>query len=159
MRLISPIYDQRDEKYPIYHLGILAFIITTGIPLNLGMTKLPSVDIILLFIGGFFSLFMITRNDNVGQSFLSHLHIRARQQNPVKIKQKVSITKTNNLQYKTPALDHGTIHTIQDPFFLLQNAVEQIIISHEDNMDMATKVKLYAVHRKLVHATNRLCKL
>jgi len=24
---------------------------------------------------------------------------------------------------------------------------------------MATKVKLYAVHRRLVHATNRLCKL
>ena len=157
MRLISPIYDKRNEKYPIYHLGILAFIITTGIPLNLGVTKLPSVDIILLFVGGFFSLFMIARNDNVGQSFLSHLHIPTSPQKPVKIKQEANI-KTNNSQYATPALDHGRIHTIQDPFFLLQNVVEQIIISHEDNMDMVTKLKLYAVHRKLVHATNRLCK-
>lgn len=159
MRLISPIYDKRNEKYPIYHLGILSFIITTGIPLNLGITKLPFVDIILLFVGGFFSLFMIARNDNVGQSFLSHLHIHASQQKQVKMKQEANITKTNNSQYPTPALDHGRIHTIQDPFFLLQNVVEQIIISHEDNMDMVTKVKLYAVHRKLVHATNRLYKL
>ena len=157
MRLISPIYDQRNEKYPICHLGILAFIITTGIPLNLGMTKLPSVDIILLFAGGFFSLFMIARNDSVGQSCLDHLHIKTIQQNPVKIK-KVRVT-TNNQQYRTPALEHESIPTVQDPFFLLQNVVEQIIISHEDNMDMATKVKLYAVHRRLVHATNRLCKL
>ena len=156
MRLISPIYDQHNEKYPLCHLGILAFIITTGIPLNLGMTKLPSVDIILLFVGGFFSLFMITRNDGVGQSFLSHLHIS--KQNPVKIKQQIHI-KTNNQQRKTPILDHGRVHTVQDPFFLLQNVVEQIIISHEDNMDMTTKIRLYAVHRRLVHATNRLCKL
>ena len=159
MRLISPIYDKRNEKYPIYHLGILAFIITTGIPLNLGMTKLPPIDIILLFVGGFFSLFMIARNDNVGQSFLYHLHIHSNQQSYVKIKHEVNITKTNNQQYATPALDHGRIHTNEDPFFLLQNVVEQIIISHEDNMDMVTKLKLYAVHRKLVHATNRLCKL
>jgi len=159
MRLISPIYDKRNEKYPIYHLGILAFIITTGIPLNLGMTKLPGIDIILLFAGGFFSLFMIARNDNVGQSLLSHLHIHTSQQNPQKIKHEVNITKTNNPQYETPALDHGRVHTLEDPFFLLQNVVEQIIISHEDNMDMVTKLKLYAVHRKLVHATNRLCKL
>ena len=158
MRLLSPIYDQRNEKYPIYHLGILAFIITTGIPLNLGMTKLPSVDIILLFVGGFFSLFMIARNDNVGQSLLFHLHIQGNRQNPLKIKQKANTDKTNDLQYKMADLDHGQIHTMQDPFFLLQNVVEQIIISHDDNMDMATKVKLYAIHRKLVHATNKLCK-
>jgi hypothetical protein len=156
MGLLTPLYDQRNEKYPTYHLGILAFIITTGIPLNLGMTKLPLIDVVLLFVGGFFSLFMIARHDGVGQSLLSHLHVPSGQQNRPKIKHEPEIAKTDNLQYKKSDLDYGRIHTIYDPFSLLQNVVEQIVITHEDHMDVATRIKLHGIHRRLANATNKL---
>ncbi|HEV2193454.1 MAG TPA: hypothetical protein VGR54_07560 [Nitrosopumilaceae archaeon] len=159
MRLLSSLYDERNEKYPIYHSGILTFIIITGIPLNLGVTKLPFLDVILLFLGGFFSLFMLARNDKVGKSFLSHLHMRTGQQNPIKIKQEIGIATTNNLQEKEPILDHGKIHDIQDPLYLLQNIVEKIIISHDDHMDLPTRVKLNEIHGRLEKITNKLCKL
>src|SRR5690349_14673465 len=146
MNLLSPLYDKRNVKYPIYHSGVLAFIITTGIPLNLGMTKLPFYDVFLLLAAGFFSLFMIARNEGVGQSLLSHLRVQSVQKNHIK-KQELEI-KTNNLYNKTP-VSEGRVHQIQDPFNLLQNIVEHIIITHDDKMDLPTQIKLHDIHRRL----------
>ena len=157
MRLLSPLYDKSNEKYPLCHSGVLAFIITTGIPLNLGMTKLPFYDVFLLLLGGFFSLFMIARNEGVGQSLLSHLRVLSIQKNHIKIKQELE-TKTNDLQDKTPVYE-GRIHHIQDPFNLLQNIVEHIIITHDDNLDLPTQIKLHDIRRKLERVSNQLCKL
>ena len=157
MKLLSPIYDKSNEKYPLCHSGVLAFIITTGIPLNLGMTKLPFYDVFLLLTAGFFSLFMIARNEGVGQSLLSHLCVSSAQKNHIKIKQKLE-TKTNNLQDKTPVYE-GRIHHIQDPFNLLQNIVEHIIITHDDNLDLPTQIKLHDIRRRLERVSNQLCKL
>lgn len=155
--LLSSLYDKSNEKYPIYHSGVLAFIITIGIPLNLGMTKLPFYDVSLLLLAGFFSLFMIARNQGVGQSLLSHLHVPSVQNNPVKIKQKLE-NKVGNLENNMPNYE-GRIHSIQDPFNLLQNIVEHIIISHDNNLDLPTQVKLYDIHRRLERVTNQLCKI
>jgi len=157
MRLLSPLYDKRNVKYPVYHSGVLSFIITTGIPLNLGLTKLPFYDVFLLLVAGFFSLFMIARNEGVGQSLLSHLHIQLVQKNHLIIKHELE-TKTNNLQ-NTSHISEGRIHHIQDPFSLLQNMVEYIIISHDDKLDLSTQVKLYDIHKRLERVSNRLCKL
>ena len=156
MKLLSPLYDKSNEKYPLYHSGVLAFIITTGIPLNLGMTKLPFYDVFLLLLAGFFSLFMIARNEGVGQSLLSHLRVPSVQKNHIKIKQKLE-TK-NDLQDKTPVYE-GRIHHIQDPFNLLQNIVEHIIIAHDDNLDLPTQIKLHDIRRRLERVSNQLCKL
>ena|SRR5579872_2301460 len=157
MRLLSPLYDKHSEKYPIYYAGVLSFIITTGIPLNLGITKLPFYDTFLLLVMGFFSLFMIARNEGVGQSLLSHLHVSSIQKNHMKIKQDLE-TRVNVMQDKTPVYE-GRIHNIQDPFHLLQNIVEHIIITHDDNLDLPSQVKLHDIHRRLERISNQLCKL
>ena len=153
--MLSPLYDKHNEKYPICHTGVLAFIITTGLPLNLGLTKLPFYDTFLILLAGFFSLFMIARNEGVGQSLLTHLRVQSVQKNHTKLKQEL---KSNNLQDKTPVYE-GRIHNIQDPFNLLQNIVEHIIITHNDNLDLPTEIKLHDIHRRLERASNRLCKL
>ena len=155
--LLLPLYDKRNEKYPIYHSGVLVFIITTGIPLNLGLTKLPFYDIFLLLVAGFFSLFMIARNEGVEQSFLSHLRVKSVKKNHIKIKQELE-TRTNNLQDKTPVYE-GRIHHIQDPFNLLQDIVEHIIVTHNDNLDLPTQIKLHDIHKRLERVSNQLCKL
>lgn len=157
MGLFSPLYDKHNQKYPIYHSGILSFIITTGIPLNLGMTKLPFYDIFLLLVAGFVSLFMVVRNDDVGQSFLSHLHVQSSQKNHMKIKQELK-TKTNNLQDKT-SIYEGRIHHIQDPFNLLQNFVEHIVMVHDEELDLPTQIKLRDISRRLERVSSQLCKL
>ena len=156
MKLISLLCDKHNQKYPLCHSGILSFIITTGIPLNLGMTKLPFYDIFLLLATGFFSLFMIARNEGVGQSLLSHLHIQSTQ-NHIEIKQEL-VTKINHLQNKTPVCE-GRIHHIQDPFNLLQNFVEHIIMVHDEELDLHTRTKLHNIHRRLEKVSTQLCKL
>src|SRR5579864_5765764 len=154
MKLLSPLYDKHNEKYPIFHSGVLAFIITTGIPLNLGFTKLPFYDTFLILLAGFFSLFMIARNEGVGQSLLSHLRVPLVQKDHIKIKQELE-TKSKNLQDKMPVYE-GRIHHIQDPFNLLQNIVEHNIITHDENLDLPTMIKLHDIHRRLETASSRL---
>src|SRR3989442_15373840 len=78
MASLSSLYDSCHEKYPIYHSGILAFVITVCLPLNIGLSKLPTVGVSVLFLTGFVSLFMLARNEQVGLSLLCHLRIPSR---------------------------------------------------------------------------------
>src|SRR2546428_8423626 len=96
MALLSSLYDAGNEKYPIYHSGILAFVITVFLPLNIGISKLPLVDVLALLLAGFFSLFMIVRNDEVGMSLLSHLRIPDRKKFLQHDKQYVTIKKARS---------------------------------------------------------------
>lgn len=75
MRLISSLRDPQNENYPLYYTAVLVFLITTIVPMNYGIMKLPVLESSLLFAAGFFSLFMLSRNDAVGKTFLNYLYV------------------------------------------------------------------------------------
>jgi hypothetical protein len=152
MAVLSSLYDARNERYPIYHSGILAFVITTCLPLNLGLSKLPVMYVFLLLSVGFLSLFMLARNEHVGQSLLSHLRIGKQAKSSQK-HHAGKMAKCDEI-----ALDAYKKYQ-HDPFFLLQNFVEQIIITHDEHMDLKTRVRLEAMHVSLQKKTHELCNL
>jgi len=75
MRLISSLRDPQNENYPLYYTAVLVFLITTIVPMNYGIMKLSVLESSLLFVAGFFSLFMLSRNDAVGKTFLNYLYV------------------------------------------------------------------------------------
>ena len=75
MRLISTLRDPQNENYPLYYTAVLVFLITTIVPMNYGIMKLSVLESSLLFVAGFFSLFMLSRNDAVGKTFLNYLYV------------------------------------------------------------------------------------
>jgi hypothetical protein len=149
MDVLSSLYDSRKERYPIYYSGILAFVITTCLPLNLGISKLPVAYVFLLLSVGFLSLFMLARNEHVGQSLLAHLRI-GKQAKSSKKHHADKMTKCDGI-----ALNAYEEYQ-HDPFFLLQNVVEQIIITHDEHMDLRTRVRLEAMHARLQKKTYEL---
>jgi hypothetical protein len=146
---LSSLYDSRKEFYPIYHVAILAFVITVCIPVNLGISKLPIIDVFVLILAGFVSLFMLARNESVGDSLLIHLRIKGM------MPQKRTMMNLHAQKYGTIPLNAYEEY-MQEPFFLLQNIVEHIIITHDEEMDLATRVRLENVHQRLQMVTRQL---
>ena len=145
MKSLTSLYDARSEKYPIYHSGILAFVITTCLPLNVGISRLPVMDVIALLLAGFVSLFMLARNDQVGMGLLNHLRIPDRKQTVQFYKRPSGKTMERFTDRKL-----SQVETLkQDPFTLIQNALEHIITTHDEHLDSTTRVKLAAVRQRL----------
>ena len=153
MKSLTSLYDARREKYPIYHSGILAFVITTCLPLNVGISRLPAIDVIALLLAGFVSLFMLARNDQVGLGLLNHLRIPDR-------KQAVRFDKRLSGKNMEIVADRklSQLETLkQDPFTLIQNALEYIITTHDEHLDSATRVKLEGTRQRLRKIADEIC--
>ena len=153
MKSLTSLYDARSEKYPIYHSGILAFVITTCLPLNVGISRLPAIDVIGLLLAGFVSLFMLARNDQVGLGLLNHLRIPDR-------KQAVRFDKRLSEKNMERVADRklSQLETLkQDPFTLIQNALEYIITTHDEHLDSATRVKLEGTRQRLRKIAGEIC--
>ncbi|TLX95940.1 MAG: hypothetical protein E6K91_01665 [Thaumarchaeota archaeon] len=153
MVLLSSLYDTSNERYPIFHSAILAFVITVFLPLNIGISKLPLVDVLVLLLTGFFSLFMIVRNDKVGMSLLSHLRIPDRKKVLQHDKQLVTIKKARSNVHESIEPPHYK----HDPFVQLQNVVEYIMITHDGHIDLATRERLENMRHELQKITKGLC--
>lgn len=147
--LISALRDSRNEKYPIYYMGILAFVITVCLPLNFGVSKLPPLGMFLLFVTGFVSLFMIVRNDQVGLGLLNHLKIPSKETPVVATARQNMSSKVSFSESQVPG---------EDPFSLLQNVVERIILDKDDYLDLATRVRLEALNKRLREMSMQICK-
>lgn len=152
MSVLSSLYDARNERYPIYHSGVLAFVITTCLPLNLGISKLPVIDVFLLLSAGFLSLFMLARNEYVGQGLLAHLMIGKQAKSAQKQHANLMVKRVGARSNEYKKHDN-------DPFSLLQNIVEQIIITHDEQMDLETRVRLEAMQTSLQKKTHKLCSI
>ncbi len=153
MASLSSLYDARSEKYPIWHSGILAFVITVFLPLNIGVSRLPLVDVLALLLAGFVSLFMIVRNDEVGLSLLCHLRIPDRKKDLQYGKRLVAtnMTRSNDHEsYKIPNFKN-------DPFTMLQNVVEHIMITHNEHIDLATRERLEDMSQRLQKIMKEMC--
>ena len=153
MALLSSLYDAGNEKYPIYHSGILAFVITVCLPLNIGLSKVPTFGVPILFLTGFVSLFMLARNDKVGMSLLSHLRIP---QGNKFVHSEQQLTTIHMMQSTAESV-HPT-YVDQDPFVMLENVVEYIMITHDDHLDSATRVQLENFHHMVHEITEEIRK-
>src|SRR5437870_1178882 len=132
MAPLSSLYDSANEKYPIYHSGILAFVVTVCLPLNIGLSKVPTVGVPVLFLTGFVSLFMLARNDKVGMSLLSHLRIR---QGNKFVHTEQQLVTAHMIQSTAESVHPAYVD--QDPFVMLENVVEYIVITHNDHLDLS----------------------
>lgn len=73
MKLLSSLVNPKDNRYVIYYSALLVAVITTIILKGIGIIHLPTLDIIILHFEGFMSMFMLARNEEVGNSFVIHL--------------------------------------------------------------------------------------
>jgi predicted DNA repair protein MutK len=153
MVLLEFIYDARNEKYPIYHSGILVFVIIIFIPLNLGLSRLPPAATFLLLIAGFTSLFMLVRNEKVGLAFLNHLRVTKQK----KALQTELVGLESSVYEKNKSKEYGG--SKQASFILLQNIVERITIASDEHLDLETRLRLENTRKSLQKITRQLCKL
>lgn len=153
MVLLESIYDAHNEKYPIYHSGILVFVITIFIPLNLGLSRLPPAETFLLLIAGFASLFMLARNEKVGLEFLNHLRIT--KQKKVLHTELVGLDPTVHTKTKSKEYEGSK----QASFILLKNVVERITVAPDEHLDLEARLRLENTRKSLQKITRQLCKL
>ena len=73
MKLFSSLHNPKSSRYVIYYSIVLVVVFTTGILRSIGIIHLSPLDFTMLHFEGFTSLFMIVRNERVGNSFLGHL--------------------------------------------------------------------------------------
>ena len=143
MRILSPLYDTHDTGYPLFYSGVLIFTITVCLPLNLGLSKLPSFVAFAIFAAGFVSLFMLARNPQVGLDLLAHIHVGAKRKDPVLVKQAVKNTTVPSpkLQLEVPP---------QDPFPYLENMITSIVNNNQfAEMDPETRTRLENILQRL----------
>jgi hypothetical protein len=123
MKSLTCLYDSQNEKYILYHSALLVFVLTVVIPINLQITKFSPTVTAILFAMGFLSLFMITRNDNVGFGLLKSLRIEG---------------GTNLLSQRIRHPHSNSADNYQDPIVLMQNFVDEVSRRHNEDMDWTT---------------------
>ena len=143
MATLSSLYDTRDAGYPLFYSGVLTFAITICLPLNLGISKLPTFAAFAIFAAGFMSLFMLARNPQVGIDLLAHIHVGPKRKDSVLAKQTLKNTTVSHpkLQLEIPP---------QDPFPYLQNMISSIVNNNQfEEMDPETKTRLVNILQRL----------
>ena len=143
MATLSSLYDTHDTGYPLFYSGVLTFAITTCLPLNLGISKLPAFAAFAIFAAGFVSLFMLARNPEVGIDLLAHIHVSPKRKDSILVKQTM---KHTTVQHPKLQLDIPP----QDPFPYLQNMISSIVSNNQfTEMDPETKTRLVNILQRL----------
>lgn len=73
MKLFSSLHDPKQTRYTIYYSTVLLVVIITALLLVTETLEFTVTEGIMIFFEGFVSLYMITRNEKVANSFASHL--------------------------------------------------------------------------------------
>ncbi len=73
MKLFSSLHDPTQTRYAIYYSTVLIVVIITAVLLVTETLEFTVTEGIMIFFEGFVSLYMITRNEKVANSFASHL--------------------------------------------------------------------------------------
>ena len=73
MKLFSSLHNPKSRRYVIYYSSVLVVIFTTGILRSVGIIYLTPMEFASLHFEGFMSMFMLVRNEQVGNAFLLHL--------------------------------------------------------------------------------------
>ncbi len=109
----------------------------------MGLTKLPLAGSALIFVAGFSSLFMLVRNEGVGEAFLAFLRISKTEG----YSKKISYAEAN--RYDKHKINSDSNKANQIPFELVKANVEKMIATHENHIDLATRKSLVALCEKL----------
>ena len=73
MKFLSLFHDPKTQKYTLYYSIVLIIVTATVLFTTLEYIHQTIIQGIATFFEGFFSLFMLARNDKVGKAFLFHL--------------------------------------------------------------------------------------
>ena len=73
MKLFSSLHNPKSRRYVIYYSSVLVVIFATGILRSIGIIHLTPMEFTSLHFEGFMSMFMLVRNEKVGNAFLLHL--------------------------------------------------------------------------------------
>ena len=73
MKLLSSLVNPKNTRYVIYYSILLVAVLTTVILKSIGIIQLPALEITILHFEGFMSMFMLVRNEEVGNAFVIHL--------------------------------------------------------------------------------------
>ena len=73
MKLFSSLHNPKSRRYVIYYSTVLVVIFVTGILRSVGIIYLTPMEFASLHFEGFMSMFMLVRNEQVGNAFLLHL--------------------------------------------------------------------------------------
>ena len=73
MKLFSSLHNPKSRRYVIYYSSVLVIIFATGILRSIGIIHLTQMEFTSLHFEGFMSMFMLVRNEKVGNAFLLHL--------------------------------------------------------------------------------------
>ena len=73
MKLLSSLHNPKSRRYVIYYSTVLVIVFATGILRSIGIIYLTPMEFTSLHFEGFMSMFMLVRNEKVGNAFLLHL--------------------------------------------------------------------------------------
>ena len=73
MKLLSSLHNPTSRRYVVYYSTVLVIVFVTGILRTAGIIYMSPIEFAGLNFEGFLSLFMLVRNERVGNAFLLHL--------------------------------------------------------------------------------------
>ena len=73
MKLLSSLHNPTSRRYVVYYSVVLVIVFATGILRTAGIIYLSPMEFASLHFEGFMSMFMLVRNEKVGNAFLLHL--------------------------------------------------------------------------------------
>jgi len=73
MKLLSSWHNPKSNRYVVYYSIVLVIVFATGILRTAGIIYMSPIEFAGLNFEGFMSLFMLVRNEKVGNAFLLHL--------------------------------------------------------------------------------------
>ncbi|MHB8601531.1 MAG: hypothetical protein ACYC6W_07320 [Nitrosotalea sp.] len=73
MKVFSALHNPKTKKYTTYYSIVLVIVSITVFFTTLQVIHQNPLSSVMTFFEGFFSLFMLTRNEIVGKSFLTHI--------------------------------------------------------------------------------------
>lgn len=73
IKIFSSMHDPKNKRYTIYHSSVLTIVTGVVIFMTLQIIHQNILQGASTFFEGFFTLFMLSRNEEVGKALLSHL--------------------------------------------------------------------------------------
>jgi len=73
MKLLSSLHNPTSRRYVVYYATVLVVVFATGILRTAGIIYMSPIEFTSLHFEGFMSMFMLVRNEKVGNAFLTHL--------------------------------------------------------------------------------------
>lgn len=73
MKFLASLHNPKSKNYVIYYCAILVIASILVISFSLQIIHLSAIEATVLFFEGFFSIFMLVRNKQVRESFMSNI--------------------------------------------------------------------------------------